>query len=176
MSIFKHSEGVVTQVWRDVNTLEEFNDKYTGVTDVEEGDAIVGQLWDGTNLTDPPVQITSDMIGSERDRRIALGFAFDGNTFQADDGSLRKINGAATGAIIAKSLGADGASTNWADGGTEFSWVATDNTIVPMSPDTVLMFGMAAMAHVDAHTKAARVLKDAPAADYADDAHWPTGI
>ncbi len=176
MPIFKYSDGVVTQVWRDVHTLEEFNNKYSGISDVEEGDAVFGQHWDGTNLTDPPVEITSGMINSERDRRIDAGFTFDGHVFQADDVSLRKISGAATGAIIAKGLGADPASANWAADGSEFSWVSADNTIIPMSPDEMLAFGMTALAHVDAHTKAARVLKGTLPADYASAAHWPAGV
>ena len=124
---------------------------------------------------DPASLITSDMINAEKERRIALGFMFDGLLYQSDPTSIRNINGASTGALVAKAAGADGASTMWAAGGTEFSWISADNTKVPMSPDTVLSFGMAALAHVDAHTKAARVLKDDPQVDYTDDNHWPSG-
>ncbi len=124
---------------------------------------------------DPASLITSDMINAEKERRIALGFEFDGLIYQADPTSIRNINGASTGALITKGSGIDGATTMWAAGGTEFSWISANNTKVPMSPDMVLSFGMTALAHVDAHTKAARILKDNPAADYTSDAQWPSG-
>ncbi len=149
------------------------NGKYAGVYIATDEQFSKTGLTEGT---EPVKIVTSYMINLERDRRIDAGFTFDGHVFQADDVSLRKINGAATGAIIAKGLGADPTSANWAADGSEFSWVSADNTIIPMSPDAVLAFGMTALAHVDAHTKSARVLKDTPQDDYAADAHWPSVV
>lgn len=122
----------------------------------------------------PVVVVTPEVINAERERRILRGFMFAGHLFQSDAGSLQKINGATTGALVAKGSGVDGANVNWAAGGGEFSWIAADNFLVSMSPDMVLAFGMTALAHIDAHIKAARVLKNSLQPDYADDVHWPS--
>lgn len=53
MAVFKHENGVVTQVWRDVKGLAEFAEKYGPSPSALEGDAVPGMLWDGHSLTLP---------------------------------------------------------------------------------------------------------------------------
>ena len=127
--------------------------------------------WSGTDWV-APAPTPSD-VNAERDRRIAAGFSFSGHLFQADSESLSNINGAVSGALAAKGAGVAGDATNWFNG-TTLNWIAADNTPVAMTPDQVIAFGQAAMAHKARHIQVARGLKDMNPIplDYTDDSHW----
>ena len=122
------------------------------------------------------IQMTSDQIDRERDRRIAAGFTFGGKLFQAREQDLRNINGAATGAALAMMQGAQAGNPRWQGGDTDFGWIAADNAIVPMDVVTMVNFGRAAMTHVERLTMVGRSLKDRLAAgetlDISSDALW----
>ncbi|KQS78073.1 hypothetical protein ASG25_13335 [Rhizobium sp. Leaf384] len=115
-------------------------------------------------------------VDLERDRRIAAGFIFHGNLYQAREQDLRNINGAATGAALALMQDAQPGDLRWQGGDTDFGWIAADNTIVPMDVVTMVNFGRAAMAHVERLTMTGRSLKDRLAAgedlDISDNALW----
>ncbi|KQS74520.1 DUF4376 domain-containing protein [Rhizobium sp. Leaf383] len=123
-----------------------------------------------------PVALSSNDVDRERDRRIAAGFTFHGNLYQAREQDIRNINGAATGAALALMQGAQPGDLRWQGGEADFGWIAADNAIVPMDVVTMVNFGRAAMAHVERLTMTGRSLKDRLAAgealDIADDALW----
>lgn len=64
----------------------------------------------------------------------------------------------------------------WHGGDTDFTWIAEDNSLVPMDAQTMFAFGQAAMAHKQALIFAARALKDMPEIpeDFRDDKYWIT--
>ncbi|NDV51349.1 DUF4376 domain-containing protein [Salipiger sp. PrR003] len=114
-------------------------------------------------------------VTAERDRRINGGFTFDGVVYQTRPEDRENMAGAATSALAAITDGAQAGDLRWHGGGSDFAWIAQDNTLVPMDAQTMLSFGQAAMAHKQAHIFAARALKDLPEppSDITDDALWP---
>ena len=106
-------------------------------------------------------------VNAERDRRLRR-FTFDGREFDFCDGrgSDQNIAGAATLALAAVLTG-----VGWDE---NFTWVAADNTTVPMTAQTCLNFGKAAADWKARHIRAARSLKDMSPipADFADDSRW----
>lgn len=111
--------------------------------------------------------IASDNVNAERDRRLRR-FTFEGRKFDFCDGrgSDQNIAGAATLALAAVLTG-----VGWDE---NFTWVAADNTTVPMDAQTCLNFGKAAADWKARHIRAARALKDMSPipADFADDSRW----
>jgi len=130
--------------------------------------------WDGGAWVATPPVITSEDVNAERDRRIVEGFSFKGHLFQADAESVTNINGAVSAALAAQMSGIASNELNWFNG-SQFAWLAIDNTDVQMAPAEVVAFGMAAAAHKAAHIHAARDLKDSHPipATYSQDKHWP---
>jgi len=96
-------------------------------------------------------------------------FTFEGREFDFCDGkgSDQNIAGAATLALAAVLTGGVGWDEN-------FTWVAADNTTVPMTAQTCLNFGKTAADWKARHIRAARALKDMRPipADFADDSRW----
>ncbi len=120
-------------------------------------------------------RLLSDAINVERDRRIAAGFRFEGKRFDFDRDSVTNITGAGALAGIAVAMGARAGGLRWADPDRDFTWLAADNTHVPMSASTYFAFARAAMLHKQAHIFAARAIKDmVPIPDnFTDDKYWP---
>lgn len=114
-------------------------------------------------------------IDAERDQRIAAGFTFGGKLYQSRPEDRENISGAALAALAAQIGGALTGDLRWHGGGSDFVWIAADNSLTPMDAQTMFSFGQAAMAHKQAHIFAARALKDAEPipADYAEDSYWP---
>jgi len=121
------------------------------------------------DLEDAPAP-SSDAVDAERDRRIGLplpvslsgGRSFSINT---DDNSLRNINGLATGAVLAKIT----SST------TPTPFIASDNSIVSLSPDDLISVGLQVQTQISKLTFAGRALKNMSPipADYAtNDSYW----
>ncbi len=117
----------------------------------------------------------SDAINAERDRRIAAGFTFQGKRFDFDPDSVANITGAGATAGIAVAMGAVADDLRWVDRRVDFTWLAADNSHVPMDALTCFAFARAAMQHKQAHIFAARALKDMEPVpvDYTDDRYWP---
>jgi len=121
----------------------------------------------------------SDAINAERDRRIAAGFWFDGKRFDFDRDSVANITGAGASAGIAVAMaGKTGVKTGdlrWADPRVDFSWLAADNSKIPMDARTCFAFARAAMQHKQAHIFAARAIKDMVSIpdNFTDDTYWP---
>ncbi len=106
-------------------------------------------------------------VNAERDRRLRR-FTFDGREYDFCDGrgSDQNIAGAATLALAAVLTG-----VGWDE---NFTWIAADNTTVPMDAQTCLNFSKAAADWKARHIRAARALKDMSPipADFADDSLW----
>lgn len=121
----------------------------------------------------PP--ITAENVNAERDRRLA-SFPFGGNMFDFcdDRGSDINIAGAGTLALAAIITGAQAGDLRWANAGSDFSWVAADNSSVMMDAQTCLNFAKAAADWKAKHIRKARELKDMSPipADYASDSRW----
>lgn len=131
-----------------------------------------------TKLTDARKAELTAAVDVERLRRQGVGFVFVGKTFQARDADLIKMNGATTAASNA--INSDESAktdTRWADGQNLFQWIAADNTFVTMDAQTVVLFGMTAMAFLTRLSLQARAIKDqilagSPPTNLADDALW----
>lgn len=121
-----------------------------------------------------PREITSDDIDTERDRRIAAGFMFDGKLYQSRPDDRENISGAAVVALAAQISGAQPGNLRWHGGASDFEWIAEDNSLTLMDAQTMFIFGQAAMAHKQAHIFFARLIKDTNPipSDYADDIYW----
>jgi hypothetical protein len=86
--------------------------------------------WDGSGVApfDAPAPVpTTEEVDAERDRRIASGFTFGGNIYQARDGDIRNINGASTAAAVAIMNGSLPGDLRWSDPSQDFGWIAADN-------------------------------------------------
>lgn len=136
------------------------------ITDAQiaEFDAHPGaRRWDGIRPV-PYVQTlvpeyTSD-VDSQRDKRIIAGFLFKDHVFQADEKALRNINGTATGAALALIQQVQPGDLRWHGGDTDFGFIASDNTVVPMDVLEAVAFGRTALEHVSRLTMKARDLKN----------------
>lgn len=117
---------------------------------------------------------TSDDVNRERDRRVDDGFLLDGQKFQSRPKDRENIAGASTLAVIAIMGGAQPGDLRWHGGSTNFVWIASDNSLVPMDAYTVINLGKTAAAWKSAHIFAARVLKDMEEIpmNYTDDKYW----
>lgn len=117
----------------------------------------------------------SGQVDAERDRRIDAGFTFNGVVFQSRATDRENVAGAAQLAFMAVVGGAQPGDLRWASAGTDYQWIAADNSIVTMDAPTVVDFGKAAAAEKQALIFAARTIKDMNPipADFADDKWWP---
>ena len=123
-----------------------------------------------------PVQhpVATD-VDIERDHRMAAGVEFKGALFQSRPSDRENIIGAAQSAFMALASGAKPGDLRWLDPGKDFTWIAADNTLVPMDAPTVVAFAKAMAARTQALVLAGRRLKDMDAipSDYTDDKWWP---
>lgn len=115
-----------------------------------------------------------DSVTRERDRRIAAGFVFDGKLYQSRATDRENIMGNAQLAFMAVTGGAEAGNLRWADATADFSWIAADNTLVPMDAPTMLAFAKASAAQKARLIFKAREIKDiAPQpTDVTDDKLW----
>lgn len=113
-------------------------------------------------------------VNTERDRRLAADFEFQGKLYQRDRVSLQRITGAATLAGFAIGQGAQPGNLRWANAEQDFGWIASDNTVTPMDAQTCFAFGQAA-ANVETRivfaAAALRAMDPIPD-DFADDRWW----
>lgn len=109
-------------------------------------------------------------IDSERDMRINSGFHFRGVKYQSRPEDRENILGAAQLAFQSIVM-----QLPWPE---DYSWIANDNTRVPMSAQDVVEFGATAAQHKQLHIFAASDLKNMKPIpeDFAADAYWPAMI
>lgn len=113
-------------------------------------------------------------IDTERDTRIDAGFEFQGVKFQSRATDRENIAGAAQLGFMAIFAGAEVGSLRWSNPKQDFTWIAADNSLVPMDAQTVVQFGKAAAERKQALIMAGRQLKDLSPipVDYANDKWW----
>lgn len=119
--------------------------------------------------------LTLEDVDVERDRRLATGVDFHGKLFQSRRIDRERITEAAQLAFMAVASGAKSGDLRWLDPGQDFTWIAADNTLVPMDAPTVVAFAKAMAARTQALVLAGRRLKDMDVipSDYTDDKWWP---
>lgn len=126
---------------------------------------------------DPAAELAAlrEAISAERDRRLALDFAFQGVMYQRDSKSLQRIAGAAQMAALAVAAGAQPGDLHWHGAEPPFGWIASDDSVTPMDAPTVIAFAKAAAARETALIFAARALRqmDPVPEDFAQDRWWP---
>lgn len=137
-----------------------------------------GQVWIAADKApeQPLPIITADQVDAERDRRVELGFEFQGKHYQTREaGDRENILGAMNNALAAIMNGAKAGELRWADVAKDFFWIAADNSRVPMDAQTALALGQAATARKSALVQAGSDLKAmAPIPqDFAADKWWP---
>lgn len=119
--------------------------------------------------------ITSDMVNTERNRRLALPFEFEGNIYDRDERSLARITGAATlaGFYLANPAN-DPTSVFWHGGQTPFTWITATNTVVQLSALQTFMMGRAAANRESFLIFKGKEIKDMQPIpqDYTDDSWW----
>ena len=128
----------------------------------------------------PPPELlpTPPNVDGERDRRINAGITFNGTVFQTDDRSRTRIEKARVSAITALQSGVQAGDLKWTGVGTDFFWIALDNTRVPMDAPTTVAFGSAVAARegliiVAASDLKKRIEAGEAIANVGDNALWP---
>lgn len=114
-------------------------------------------------------------VNIERDRRAGADVEFKSIKFQSRPIDRERIIEATQLALIALDSGAKPGDLRWLDPEQDFTWIAADNTLVPMDAPTVVAFAKAMAARTQALVLAGRRLKDMDAipSDYTDDKWWP---
>lgn len=120
-----------------------------------------------------PLAFTADDVNAERDRRMAT-FVFGGKAYDLEGQSLANVSGSGTLSLAAIINGAQPGDLRWADPDQDFTWIANDNTIVPMDAQTTWAFAQTAAARRKHCIYKARALKDMSPipSDYTDDKYW----
>ena len=140
--------------------------------------AIIGGSWteDGGFAPPPepdPEPVDPADIDRERDRRIDAGFDFMGIDFQSRQTDRENIAGAAQLAFMAIVEGKQLGDLRWHGGDTDFVWISSDNSLIPMDAHTMVAFGKAAAEQKQRLIFAARALKDGEIPeDFTDDDYW----
>lgn len=138
--------------------------------------AVAGAFGEVEAFTAPVLSVeqVGALINAERDRRIDAGVTFQGVMYQSAATDRENIAGAAQLAFMAMVAGAQAGDLRWSNPEEDFTWIASDNSLVPMDAPTVVAFGKAAAGAKQALIKAGRALKDvAPTpTDYTDDRWW----
>lgn len=141
----------------------------------------IGWRWDGSQYIPPPAPVAlpltanqlKDRVNRERDRRMAT-FVFSGKLYDLQGQSLANVSGAGTLSLAAIINGAQPGELRWADPDQDFTWIANDNTIVPMDAQTTWAFAQTAAAWRKHCIYKARAIKDMNPipSDYTDDKYW----
>lgn len=126
-------------------------------------------------------QRSATLIDSERDRRINEGFKHEGVHYQSrlpqdgKPGDWEVFSGKALEALIAVLNGSQPGDLRWADPTEDFSWIAADNSRVPMDAQMVIELAKAASTHRSRHTFAGSDLKAMHPipTNVTDDEWWP---
>lgn len=136
------------------------------------------QTWSFSEKRWLPIELDKEtfdeIVTAERDRRIDSGFIFDGKLFQSRATDRENILGNAQLAFMAVAGGAEEKNFRWADANADFSWIAADNTMVPMDAQTMLAFAKASAAQKARLIFRAREIKDLVPrpVDVTDDKLW----
>jgi len=133
--------------------------------------------WNGSGWDEHRDPVTSEIVNIERDRRLNAGVVYQGCEYDTDAKARENIASAsalALGAMIADASGADG--LRWSDPDVDFTWIAANNSRVPMTAAECYAFCQAVLSYASSIQTAARTLKDTDPipGDATDDKHWPS--
>lgn len=164
MKYFKDADGTVFAFEADGSQDDHIADDMTQMSEAEVAKHL-----------NPITLPTAQAVDTERDRRIDAGIDFQGVQFQSRATDRENIAGAAQLGFMAIFAGAKAGDLRWSDPDQDFTWIASDNSLVPMDAPTVVALGKAAAERKQALIFAARQLKDMKQvpADFADDRWWP---
>lgn len=125
----------------------------------------------------PPPPVQAWQVDQERDRRVGLGFVYNGKAFETSSQSqMNDILGKMTDAMAAILIDqVDPTSLKWSDPDHDFAWSAADGSLVPMTAPECLEFTRAAVRRKEQLVAAGLMLKamDPIPQDYWQDQHWP---
>jgi hypothetical protein len=122
---------------------------------------------------------TTGDVSAERDRRLYLGFEFEGRTYQASARHMPNISSAAIAGSLAVAAGTQPGDYRWNGPSEDFAFITADNQQVPMDAFDVMRLGQAASRFSSPIVNAARLLKDRIEAgeqilDVTLDEFWPS--
>jgi len=132
-----------------------------------------GSTWDGEAWS---VQApTGADVREERQRRVLLGLTHRSKLWQIDLESRNLIAGAVQGASLFIGGGGSGTDLRWRSADKDATWTAFDNSALTFTPNEMIAFGLAVLAHIGALHDASRTIQalDPIPADYAANARWP---
>ena len=108
-------------------------------------------------------------VRKEMHRRLDLGFDFQGNTYEFDQGLV--IMGMQAGIQIA--IGTTPGDLRWFDASEDFTVMTKDDIEITMDAGTCWAFGKAATKHKRSHEMAAKALIESPTLNFRNNVHWP---
>lgn len=100
--------------------------------------------------------LTVEQIDAERDRRLAIGFLFGSVRYHARALDIASFNSKIPLARMAIASWAQPGDYRWVDSDEDFSWIAADNSHVPMDASTMVDLGETAVMFFRKVTLAAR--------------------
>lgn len=125
----------------------------------------------------PPPSAQPWQIDQERDRRVTMGFVYNGKAFDtASQSQMNDILGKMTDAMAAILIDqVEPDSLRWSDPNHDFAWSAADGSLVPMTAAECLEFTRAAVRRKEKLVAAGLALKamDPIPTDYYLDSYWP---
>lgn len=174
------SDGYWTGATREIGDRDGVQRGWTryAVPALEDGQyaAWGGSDWSVVESLPVVLAPTAEMVKIERDRRLALDFAFNGKMYQRDAESVARISGAGTLALAAIINGAEVGDLYWHGRETPFAWIASDDTLTTMDAQTCFAFGQRAAAVETEIIFAAKALREADPipANFDNNIHWPS--
>jgi len=133
-------------------------------------------VWNnGTWIAPTPPAPTGADVRNERQRRVLLGLTHRSKIWQIDLESRNLIAGAVQGASLFIGGGGSGTDLRWRSADKDATWTAFDNSALTFTPNEMIAFGLAVLAHIGALHDASRTIQalDPIPADYAANARWP---
>lgn len=120
-------------------------------------------------------EVRRNGVNVERDRRIAVGFTYNGKLYQARQFDLDNIRSMVSAASVKIVQGAQDSDYRWFNADNDFFWIAADNTQTKMAASDMVAFGMAAATWGSKHILAAANIKSMNPIplDYTDNKWWP---
>jgi len=106
---------------------------------------------------------------------VLLGMNHRSKIWQIDLESRNLIAGAVQGASLFIGGGGSGTDLRWRSADKDATWTAFDNSALTFTPNEMIAFGLAVLAHIGALHDASRTIQalDPIPADYAANARWP---
>jgi len=115
-------------------------------------------------------------VDAERDRRIALGFDWNGKHYQSRPEDIQNIDSMALAATSRIAQGQVDTGYRWFDPNVDFAWIAADNSLTLMNIEDMMNFAMVAAKWKSDNIRAGSEIKKTTGgipANFATDGRWP---